>query len=280
MSRARNLIGTLAALLLAATASPALAQRGAPPPPPESARVGAPVDLTGQWVAVVTEDWRWRMVTPPVGDAASVPLNPQGLAGAAAWDLAADNAAGEQCRAFGAGGIMRMPGRLRISWQDDNTLKIEADRGEQIRLFHFIATGAQNELPQLDAPLTQAEAPSWQGHTNAQWFQQRQSRGLGFGGPPPGRHGSLRAFTQNLRPGYLRLNGVPYSASATVSEHFNVFEAGGTTWLVVTTIVEDPENLAQPFVTSSNFRKEADRSRWSPSPCHTQPPAAVHREAE
>lgn len=280
MRRIRTLVAPLLAALALATASPALAQRGAPPPPPASARVGAPVDLTGQWVSVVTEDWRWRMVTPPVGDTASVPLNPQGQAAANAWDLAADNAAGEQCRAFGAGGIMRMPGRIRISWQDDNTLKIETDRGEQTRLFHFIATGAQNLLPQLDAPLASPEAPSWQGHTNAQWFQQRQSRGLGFGGPPPGPGGSLRAFTQNLRPGYLRLNGVPYSGNATVTEHFNVFAAGGTTWLVVTTIVEDPDNLTQPFVTSSNFRKEADRSRWSPTSCHTEPPAAVHRERE
>ncbi|MXO73265.1 hypothetical protein [Alteraurantiacibacter buctensis] len=278
MSR-KGLFATTLALLALAAASPAAAQRGAPPPP-ASAREGAPVDLTGQWVAVVTEDWRWRMVTPPVGDTASVPLTAAGLAAAQAWDLAADNAAGEQCRAFGAGGIMRMPGRLRIGWQDDNTLKVETDRGQQTRLLRFIATGRQNLLPQLDDPLDAPEAPSWQGHTRAQWFHQAQSRGLGFGGPPPSPGGSLRAFTQNLRPGYLRLNGVPYSGNATVTEHFNLFEAGGTTWLVVTTIVEDPENLMQPFVTSSNFRKEADASRWAPTPCYTAPPAAIHREGE
>lgn len=272
------LVTMLAALALVA-AGPATAQRGAPPPP-ASAREGAPVDLTGQWVAVVTEDWRWRMVTPPAGDTASIPLTPLGLAAARAWDLAADNAAGEQCRAFGAGGIMRMPGRLRIGWQDDNTLKIETDRGQQVRLFRFIATGRQNLLPQLDDPLEAPGAPSWQGHTAAQWFHQPQSRGLGFGGPPPSPGGSLRAFTQNLRPGYLRLNGVPYSGNATVTEHFNLFAAGGTTWLVVTTIVEDPENLTQPFVTSSNFRKETGTTGWAPTPCFTAPPAAAHREGE
>lgn len=278
MSR-KSIFATTLALLALAAASPAAAQRGAPPPP-ASAREGAPVDLAGQWVAVVTEDWRWRMVTPPVGDTASVPLTAQGLAAARAWDLAADNAAGEQCRAFGAGGIMRLPVRLRIGWQDDNTLKIETDRGQQVRLFHFLASGVQGLSPHLDDPATGGEEPSWQGYTRAQWFHQPQSRGLGFGGPPPGPGGSLRAFTQNLRPGYLRLNGVPYSSETTVTEHFNVLEAGGATWLVVTTIVEDPQNLAQPFVTSSNFRRETDTSRWAPTPCHTDPPATVHPAGE
>ena len=59
----------------------AVAQFGPPPPPDlRSARERAPIDLTGQWVAVISEDWRWRMVTPPVGDAASIPLNEQGRA--------------------------------------------------------------------------------------------------------------------------------------------------------------------------------------------------------
>ena len=102
-----------------------------------TARSAAPVDLTGQWVSVVTEDWRWRMVTPPKGDYASVPLNPEGRKAADAWDLSADNAAGNQCRAFGAAGLMRMPTRVRISWQDDNTLKLESDAGQQTRLFRF-----------------------------------------------------------------------------------------------------------------------------------------------
>ncbi len=274
MSLLRTLVWAPFLAIALGVAAPAQAQRGAPPPPPASARVGAPVDLTGQWVSVVTEDWRWRMVTPPKGDAASVPLTPAGLAATNAWDLAADNAAGEQCRAFGAGGLMRLPGRLRISWQDDNTLKVEKDSGQQIRLFHFIATRANGLLPQLDYPLAVPEARGWQGHTNAQWFQQRQSRGLGFGGPPPSSGGTLRAFTQNLRPGYLRLNGVPYSAAATVTEQFSVLEHGGVTWLIVTTIVEDPENLTQPFVTSSQFRKEDDLTRWAPTACHTAPPLA------
>ena len=47
--------------------------RGAQTPAP-TARASAPIDLTGYWVSVVTQDWRWRMVTPAKGDYASIPI--------------------------------------------------------------------------------------------------------------------------------------------------------------------------------------------------------------
>ena len=108
----------------------AAAQQPAPAAP-GSARATAPLDLTGVWVSVVTEDWRWRMTTPAQGDVLGIPVNPQGQKAADAWDYARDMAAGNQCKAYGAGGIMRMPTRLRIGWQDDNTLKVETDAGQQ-----------------------------------------------------------------------------------------------------------------------------------------------------
>ena len=97
--------------------------RGNQPPP--SAQQSAPVDLTGYWVSVVNEDWRWRMVTPPKGDYQSLPLNQAARKAADAWDLAKDDAAGLQCKPFGVGNILRQPGRLHITWQDENTLKME-----------------------------------------------------------------------------------------------------------------------------------------------------------
>ena len=60
------------ALACAATIS---AQRGAAPGPPRAPKDAAPIDLTGYWVSLVTEDWRWRMVTPLKGDSASIPVN-------------------------------------------------------------------------------------------------------------------------------------------------------------------------------------------------------------
>jgi hypothetical protein len=100
----------------------------------------APVDFTGYWTAIITQDWRWRMVVPPKGAFNGVPLNAEGRRVLETWDSAKDTAAGEQCRAFGALNVMRLPGRLRVSWQDDQTLKIETDAGTQTRLLRFTPT--------------------------------------------------------------------------------------------------------------------------------------------
>jgi len=231
-----------------------------PPQPPRTAKAAAPVDLTGYWVSVVTEDWRWRMVTPIKGDFASIPLTPEGRKLGEAWDPAKDEASGNQCRAYGAAAIMRVPGRLHITWQDDNTLKVEADSGTQTRVFHFGAAAPGN-----------AEA-SWQGYSAARWEGAAPGAfavpAFGAPGGQAGRPRSLEVVTTHLRPGYLRKNGAPYSANATVTEYYDLSkERNGDTWFVVTTIVEDPQNLTEPFVTSTNFKKEADGSKWSPSPC-------------
>src|SRR4051812_26266623 len=111
--------------------------RGAPANP----RAGAAIDLTGYWVSVISEDWKFRMVTPKKGVYDSLMLNAEGRRVADAWDPAKDEAAGEQCRAYGAANIMRMPGRLHITWQDDTTLKVDTDAGTQTRLFHFSESG-------------------------------------------------------------------------------------------------------------------------------------------
>jgi hypothetical protein len=253
------------ALLLAS--APLLAQgppggRGGPPQPPRSPREAAPVDFTGTWVSVVTEDWRWRMLTPARGDFAGVPLNAAGRKLGLAWDPARDEADGNQCRAYGAAAIMRMPGRVRISWQDDRTLKLETDSGTQTRLLHF--GGTPPDPPQ----------PGWQGYSVAQW--ETPMRGPG----PPDftpialnpregtRPRSLEVVTTQLKAGYLRKNGVPYGERTVLKEYFDLStERNGDTWFVVTTIVEDPENLTTPFVTSTNFKKQADGSGWNPTGC-------------
>jgi hypothetical protein len=210
-------------------------------------------------VSVVTEDWQWRMRTPPKGDVTSVPLNPQGIQVANSWDPSKDG----MCEAYGVGGIMRMPGRLKISWQDDTTLKIETDAGLQTRLLHFATPGS---------PVNTANAPrTLQGTSVAEWqrsggaFDAFLERGAGAGQP---RWGSLKVVTTNMLPGWLRRNGVPYSQNAVVTEYFTRFsnpDAGD--WFVVTTVVEDPTYLQQSFITSSNFKKEPNDSKWMPIPC-------------
>jgi len=103
----------------------------------QSGKDSAVIDLTGYWVSIVDEDWRWRMVTPAKGDYASIPLNAEGKKVADSWDLAKDEAEGNQCRPYGAAALMRLPTRLHVTWKDDNTLQIDTDAGTQSRLLHF-----------------------------------------------------------------------------------------------------------------------------------------------
>jgi hypothetical protein len=226
--------------------------------------VAAPVDLTGTWVSVVSEDWRWRMVTPLKGDFASVPLNPAGRKIGEAWDPARDEAAGLQCKAYGAAALMRIPGRVRIGWQDDNTLKVETDAGQQTRVFHFNATVPRN----IHA--------TWQGYSVANWEPPpqglaRQNAIPVFASRTGTRGRSLEVTTTRLRAGYLRKNGVPYSEQTMLSEFYDYRRhPNGDEWFTVTTIVRDPVYLDSPFVTSSDFKKEADASRWRPTPCEAR----------
>lgn len=264
MNRARALAGAILVAgvlgaVLSAQAPQAPAGRGqAPPATPRSV---APTDFTGNWVSVITEDWRFRMVAPPVGDVGSVPVSPAGRMAAEAFDPAKDVAAGEQCRAYGAAGIMRMPTRLRISWDNDTTLKVETDAGTQVRLFQFGSVPAPTGGPQ------------WQGHSVARWETMAEGQGqpAGRGGAAP-LSGGLRVTTTNLRPGYLQRNGVPYSGQTVLTESFDVVSDGGDRWLLLTTVVTDPANLAQPYATTTHFKKEPDGSKWSPRPCEVSQP--------
>ena len=218
-----------------------------------TAKSVAPIDLTGYWVSLVTEDWRYRMMTPARGDYPSVPLNAEGRKVADAWDPAKDEAAGNQCKGYGAVNIIRMPGRLHITWQDDNTLKVEMDTGMQTRLFHF----AGSPIP--------AGEPSWQGDSVATW---EFAGGRAPRGGAPARGGDLAVVTTHMKPGYIQKNGVPYSANTVLTEHFDItHEPDGKTLLIATEMIEDPTYLARRDQRSSHFRKQDDASGWDPMPC-------------
>jgi hypothetical protein len=228
-------LAAMAALMLSAAETPAYAAT--------AAKASAPIDITGYWVAFVTEDWRFRMITPRKGDYQPVPMTPVASKLADAWDPAADEASGNQCKSYGAAALMRLAARFHITWQDDNTLRIDSDAGTQTRLFYF-----DSPPP---TPSSQGER-TWQGYSSAQWE----------------KPSSLKVVTNNLRSGYLRKNGVPYSENAVVTEYFDIAPIpGGGQVLLVTAIVDDPQFLRQPFTTSSQFKKEADGSKWDPTPC-------------
>ena len=265
-------------LLVANLPVQAQGQRGA-----QSPKSIAPLDITGYWVSVVSEDWRLRMMTPRKGDYESIPLNQEGTRVANTWDLAKDNQEGLQCKAFGVGGILRQPGRLHIEWQDEKTLKIDFDAGTQTRLLNF------------DKSQQAAGEKTWQGFSIAEW----EGPAVGRGAPPRGnprptdaggggqglrggpappnsvmQGGSLKVVTTRFREGYLRKNGVPYSENASITEYFHRLpqHPNGDNWLLVVTVIEDPKYLSQPFYTSTQFKLEPNGSKFNPTPCKTAPP--------
>jgi hypothetical protein len=285
-----------------------------PPPPaaaPQTARSGAPIDFTGTWASVVTEDWQWRFVTPIVGDYTGVPLNQVGDKTARAWNPDADVKAGEQCKGFGAAAINRLPTRLQVSWVDDNTMKLDWDLGTQSRMVYF------------DKTKQPAGPPSYQGHAIGEWIDVPAAgggRGGGGGGgrgaaaapaadaaaaggraggapaaagraggaaagggragggggrgaaAPAARNGGLKIVTTNLKGQYLRQNGVPVSEKAVVTEFLDIVPApDGSQWLIVKTQVDDPTYLSGWYQVSSQFKKEANNSKWAPTACELLP---------
>jgi hypothetical protein len=246
----RGLRGYVVALaLVLAAAQPAFAQRGAGRGgPPAAPREAAALDLTGYWVSVITEDWKYRMVTPKNGVFDSLPLNGEARKIGTSWDPAKDEAAGEACRAYTAANVMRLPGRLHITWSDATTLQIDTDAGTQTRLLRFgSATAAAAE-------------PSWQGSSVAQW-----EYAPGRGSP---RRGNLKVVTTNLRAGYVRKNGAPHSDKAVVTEYFDLNTIpNGDTWLTITTKVDDPVYFTRPYITTTDFKKLPSAAGWNPTPC-------------
>jgi hypothetical protein len=242
-----------AAVMAALTGHRALAQQTASSGP-RSPRTAAPVDLTGNWVSVVTEEWLWRMTTPKKGDYTSIPISDEGRRVADLWDPASDGS----CKAFGAGGVMRIPTRLRIAWKGDDALSVETDAGQQTRLLRF-------DRSQPSGPR------SLQGHSTAEWESVggpvvlRNGRASGAGNP---QGGSLKVVTTNLTEGWLRKNGVAYSESTSLLEYWDrVTFPNGDTWLIVTTVVSDPRYLLNDYTTSTHFKREADGAKWKPTPC-------------
>ena len=231
--------------------------------PPPTARASAPIDLTGYWVSIIVDEWRFR-VSPQKGDIPYLPLNAEARQIANAWDPAKDEADGKQCKAYGAVGVMQRPGRLHITWDNPNTLKIEADAGTQTRLLHFGA-----------APADKGQ-PSWQGYSSANWQVNGgcpTTRG-GLGLVPALRQsgtstsGTLKVVTTNMLPGYIRKNGVPYSDKAVLTEYFNRLTGEqNDSYIAVTATVDDPAYLTGPFIRTYNFKKLPDATGWEPTPC-------------
>jgi hypothetical protein len=255
---ARTLIGGLAIVVIAALSMPVTAQRGPQSNPegtPAAGRAAAPYDITGYWVSLITDDWRYRMLTPPKGNVDYLPVTAEGRRAANNWDPSKDQASGEQCRGYGAGGVMRLPGRLHITWENDNTLRVDTDTGTQTRRLLF------GDPPPPSGP------PTWQGHSVARWEFPPVARGR----TAEAGRGQLKVSTTRLRAGYMRKNGVPYGVNARLAEYFlRLVDRTAQEYLAVTTILEDPQYLQQPYVKTYEFKKQRDATGWNPTPCSSR----------
>lgn len=242
--------------------------RGGGAPAAPAAKASAPVDLTGTWVSIVTEDWIERMApdSPPSGTGAR---GGRGIfpGGGGAEPAAARPANADPCRAYAAGGSLRVPGRLNISWADDNTLKIDMDAGTQTRLLHF----GVNQPPSAERSLQGYSAASWETGARGGGFGGGGGRGgagaggaARGGGPAAPTWASLKVVTTNMTGGYLLSSRSNYSENAVLTEHFTAHQDFGTNYFTVTAIIEDGPTTR---ITSSTFKKEFDGSKFSPSGC-------------
>jgi hypothetical protein len=204
------------------------------------------VDLTGYWVSLVTEDWVERMSpdSPPSG------VGGRGGRGGGV------PATADPCRAYGAGGSMRIPGRLYISWADDDTLQVDMDQGTQSRLFRFNA----------EPPATGAS--SLQGYSTARWLAGggggRGGRGGRGGGAPPA-WGALEVVTTQLSGGYLLTSKSNYVEGTVLTEIFAQHDDFGQEYLTVVASLDGGPT------TSSTFRKEPNGDNFSPTGCTIVP---------
>ena len=255
---AQSALGSLAvAALVLSVGVDGFSQRGGGGAPP-SGREAAPIDLTGYWTAIVDEDWRHRMFTAQRGDYQLMPLNAEGRRMADAWTGEVPPSGDDCLMAYGAAGIMRLPGHLNITWADDNTLQIDLDAGTQTRRYYF---------GEAEAPAGQ---PTLQGYSVAEWEVvggvTGRGQGVSLNDVPLG--GSMKSVTTNLLPGYYLKNGIPYSGDALMTEYFvRISEPDGNEYLLVQTYVEDPTYLTQQYVRTLTFKKLLDGSLWNPTPC-------------
>jgi hypothetical protein len=226
---------------------------------------------TGAGGAVRTPGGAPIGVGPDPSDQGNIPFTPKGAQAAMSWDPARDEAEGDACKAYGAPGIMRQPTRLRISWHDDNTLKLETDFGMQTRLFHFPPPPRQGQMSYVGGRYVPGERmkadaptglePSRQGYSVAVWTA------MGGRGNFE-RGGYLTVITTHMKPGYYWKNGMPYTGNAVLTERFRLMTLPDRSeWLLLSQIVEDPEYLNQPFVVNYHFKKLPDGSKWNPTPC-------------
>ncbi len=200
----------------------------------------AQVDFSGEWAPRFYEDQLERVPGPEIGDYLGLPLSAAGRMRADSWDASIQTLPEWQCRPHSADYIWRGPSNLRVSKEVDPVSR-------EITAFHA------EWLRSIDRPIYLDGRPhppeealhSWAGFSTAKWDGD-----------------VMTTKVTHLKEGYVRRNGVPRSEKATLTEHW--IRHGD--WLTVVTIVNDPVNLTEPFVRSTDYELDLHQ-QIPPYPC-------------
>src|SRR6187402_935127 len=165
----------------------------------------AQVDFTGQWAPLYQEDTIERVPGPELGDYTGLPLTDAARLRADSWDADRISVVEEyQCRPHSADYSLRGLAPLRVSADYDA-------QTQRIVAFHtYIGAYENRRTIYLDG---RPHPPDYAAYT-FQGF----STGVWEGN-------MLTVTTTHLKPDYLRRNGVPRSAKATLTEHWNIHGA-------------------------------------------------------
>jgi hypothetical protein len=188
----------------------------------------AQVDFSGGWITKVHEDAPERGPGPEIGDYAGLPVNDAARMKADAWDAQELEAIEHECEPHPADYGPRGPANMRV-WGDMDPLTkgITAWHTElsyMLPLRTIYMDGRPHPSP--NAPHT------WQGFSTGEWDGDK-----------------LKVTTTHLKQGWVRRNGLPRSATATLIEYY----VRHHDVLTLVAVVKDPVYLTEPLIRSSSW---------------------------
>jgi hypothetical protein len=227
MRRAFFLVAVMVGTAMAV--SPFIANLTAQGPQP----AGVSIDLTGEWGQRVHEDQPERGPGPELGDYLGLPINDAARLHGDTWDASLLTLPEHQCMPHPSTYALRGPQNLRI-WKevDPNTQDLIAYRT------HGSWMAPERSIYMDGRP----HPPEYAAHT-----YQGFSTGIFEGN-------MLTTFTDHIKEGWIRRNGIHHSDEATMVEHW--FRHGNV--LTVATMVTDPVYLTEPMIRTSNWE-------WAPN---------------
>jgi hypothetical protein len=200
----------------------------------------AQVDFSGEWAPRFYEDQLERVPGPELGDYLGIPINDADRQRGDNWDASIQTLREWQCRPHSADYIWRGPSNLRV-WKEVDPVSRE------ITAFHAEWLRSVDRPIYLDGRPHPPEyaAHTWAGFSTGKWDGD-----------------VMTTLVTHLKEGYVRRNGLARSDLATVTEHW----VRHGDWLTVTTVVNDPVYLAEPFVRSTDYELDLHQS-IPPYPC-------------